>query len=104
MKSVSREEEKKKKKSRLHVLAEVAERADQTAAQQVLVHLRLLQDQAVGRLAAHGQRVVGLVALLGAGAQDSQQLGQRHAGFRRRRWRRRRWRRRGRRRWRRRGE
>lgn len=65
---------------RLHVLAEVVERADQVAAQQVLVHLGLPHDQAVGRLAGHGQRVVGFVALLGAGAQDAQQLRQCRTG------------------------
>lgn len=43
---------------RLHVLAEVVERADQAAAQQVLVHLGLPHDQGVDRLAGHGQRVV----------------------------------------------
>lgn len=67
--------------SRLHVLAEVVERADQAAAQQVLVHLGLPHDQAVGRLAGHGQRVVRFVALLGAGAQDPQQLWERATGL-----------------------
>lgn len=62
-------------------MAEVVERADQAAAQQVLVHLGLPHDQAVGRLAGHGQRVVRFVALLGAGAQDPQQLWQRATGL-----------------------
>lgn len=48
----------------------------------MLAHLRLLHKQTVRCLAGHGQCVIGLVSLLGACAQDAQQLWEGFTGFR----------------------